>query len=80
MQIDTNNSISITEINQDFSRVTQIVDKNGAAVIMKNDTPRYVIMEYSQFQDIEYADDATVMEIGKAIIERHIEAFKELAK
>lgn len=80
MQINTNNLISITEANQNFSRVARLVDENGAAVILKNNTPRYVILEYSQFQSEEFADSATVMEIGKAIIERHSEAFKELAK
>ncbi len=80
MQINTNNIVSITEANQNFSRVARLVDKNGAAIILKNNTPRYVILEYSQFQNEEFADDATVQEIGESIIKRHLAAFKELAK
>ena len=51
MQINTNNLVTITEANQNFSRVARLVDANGAAVILKNNTPRYVILEYSQFQN-----------------------------
>jgi antitoxin Phd len=80
MQINTNNLVSITEANQNFSRVARLVDKNGAAVILKNNTPRYVLLEYSQFQNDEFADDATIQEIGESIIKRHLEVFKELAK
>lgn len=80
MQINTNNLVSITEANQNFSRVARLVDENGAAVILKNNTPRYVLLEYSQFQNDEFADDATIQEIGESIVKRHLEAFKELAK
>ena len=82
MQINTNNLVSITEANENFSRVARLVDENGAAVILKNDTPRYILLEYSHFQSEEFADDATVQEIGKSIVSRHLVAFKdkELAK
>ncbi len=80
MQINTKYLVSITEANQNFSRVARLVDKNGAVVILKNNTPRYVLLEYSQFQNDEFADDATIQEIGEVIVKRHLEAFKELAK
>jgi antitoxin Phd len=80
MQINTNNLVSITEANQNFSRVAKLVDANGAAVILKNNTPRYVLMEYSQFESEEFADTATVSEIGERLVKKHLQAFKELAK
>ena len=80
MQISTKNLVSITEANQNFSRVARIVDENGVAIILKNNTPRYVILEYSQFQNVEFADDENVKSIGDKIIERNLAAFKELAK
>jgi len=80
MQINTNNLVSITEANQNFSRVAKLVDANGAAVILKNNTPRYVILEYSQFEDEEFADTATIQEIGERLVKKHLQAFKELAK
>lgn len=80
MQINTNNIVSITEANQNFSKVARMVDENGAAVILKNNTPRYILMEYSQFQKEEYAGDEDVLAIGKRVIEKHRHAFEELAK
>ena len=80
MQINTNNLVSITEANQNFSRVARLVDANGAAVILKNNTPRYIILEYSQFQSDDFADDATIREIGESIVKRHLTAFRALAK
>jgi antitoxin Phd len=45
MVINTDNLVSITEANQNFSRVARMVDENGAAVILKNNVPRYVLMD-----------------------------------
>ena len=80
MNINTNNLVSITEANQNFSRVAKMVDENGAALILKNNTPRYVLLEYSQFEREQFADTEAVEEIGKRIIKRHTKAFEELAK
>ncbi len=80
MQINTKNLVSITEANQNFSRVAKLVDVNGAAVILKNNVPRYVLLDYSQLLEEEFADTATIEEVGTAIIKKHLHAFKELAK
>ena len=42
MQINIKNLISITEANQNFSKVARMVDEQGVAVILKNNNPRYV--------------------------------------
>ena len=80
MQINTNSLVSISEANQNFSKVARLVDKTGAAVILKNNSPRYIVLEYSQFQNEEFSDDASVLEIGKSIVKRNLKAFQELAK
>lgn len=43
MTIDTNTMISITEANQNFSKVAKVVDEHGTAVILKNNVPRYLV-------------------------------------
>lgn len=80
MQINTKNLVSMTEANQNFSKVAKLVDENGAAVILKNNAPRYIILEYSQFDEDAYFADADVQTIAKAIIKKNINAFLELAK
>ena len=80
MQISTNNLVSITEANQNFSRVARMVDENGAAIILKNNAPRYILMEYSQVQNEALAANETVEAVGRRFIENHRRAFEELAK
>ena len=80
MQINTNNLVSITEANQNFSRVARLVDENGAAVILKNNVPRYVLMEFSQFQKEEIAGEEEVDRVAKQILAKNRHAFEELAK
>jgi antitoxin Phd len=78
MQINTNNLVSINEANQNFSKIARLVDVNGAAVILKNNVPRYVILEYSQVQAEETAENEDIVNLGKRILKRNIEAFSKL--
>ncbi len=80
MVINTDNLVSITEANQNFSRVARMVDENGAAVILKNNVPRYVLMEFSQVEDEQQAKDEDILEISKRLIAKNKQAYEELAK
>ena len=80
MVINTDNLVSITEANQSFSRVARMVDENGAAVILKNNVPRYVLMEFSQVEDEQQAKDEDILEISKRLIAKNKQAYEVLAK
>ena len=80
MVINTDNLVSITEANQNFSRVERMVDENGAAVILKNNVPRYVLMEFSQVEDAQQAKDEDILEISKRLISKNKQAYEVLAK
>lgn len=80
MVINTDNLVSITEANQNFSRVARMVDENGAAVILKNNVPRYVLMELSQVEDEQQAKDEDILEISKRLIAKNKQAYEVLAK
>lgn len=80
MQVNLKNLVSMTDANQNFSKVAKLVDENGAAVILKNNTPRYIVLEYSKLQEDESADDQMVEEVAKRILAKHAKAFEELAK
>lgn len=80
MVINTDNLVSITEANQNFSRVARMVDENGAAVILKNNVPRYVLMEFSQVEDGQQAKDEDILEISKRLIAKNKQAYEVLAK
>ena len=80
MYIDIKNLVSISEANQNFSKVARMVDENGAAVILKNNTPRYVLIDYSKLQDDTEADSETLENVAARLLEKHKKAFEELAK
>ena len=80
MVLNTDNLVSITEANQNFSRVARMVDENGAAVILKNNVPRYVLMEFSQVEDEQQAKDEDILEISKRLIAKNKQAYEVLAK
>ena len=80
MYIDIKNLVSISEANQNFSKVARLVDENGAAVILKNNTPKYVLIDYSKLQDNAEANDEMLEDVATRLLEKHKKAFEELAK
>ncbi len=78
MKIDTNNLVSITEANQNFSKVVKAVEQNGNVIILKNNKPQYVV---SKFDENKFSADMEILAvIAKMILTEHSNAFKELAK
>lgn len=80
MMINTDNLVSITEANQNFSRVARMVDENGVAVILKNNVPRYILMEFSQLENEQQAKDEDILEISKRLMSKNKQAYEVLAK
>ncbi len=80
MTVNTKNLVSITEANQNFSRVARLVDENGAAVILKNNVPRYVLLEFSQAEQEQLAKDEDILAVSKRLIAKNRRAYEELAK
>lgn len=80
MQIDTNTIVSVTEANQNFSRVTRIAEKNGQAVIFKNNRPKYMVIDLESSPMIELTDDEKIDIVAARILKRFKPAFEELAK
>lgn len=80
MTIDTKSIVSITDANQNFSKVARLVDELGSAVIMKNNVPRYLVIDFSKADNQENFSDETVLELSKKIMEENREAYEVLAK
>ena len=80
MNINTNNLVSITDANQNFSKVARLVDENGSVIILKNNVPRYLVMEFSSAEEEQLAADEDVMSISKRLIEKNRQAYEVLAK
>ena len=80
MTVDTNTMISITEANQNFSKVARLVDEHGTAVILKNNVPRYLVIDFSRVEKEKIADTEDVLAISERLIQQNMEAYEVLAK
>ena len=80
MTIDTNTMVSISEANQNFSKVARLVDEKGSSVILKNNVPRYLVIDFSKANADIVASDDDVLSISKKLIAQNKEAYEVLAK
>ena len=80
MMINTDNLVSITDANQNFSRVARMVDEKGAAIILKNNVPRYILMEFDQLEEEQQAGDEDIREISRRLMSKNKHAYEVLVK
>ncbi len=80
MTINTNTLVSITEANQNFSKVARLVDEHGTAVILKNNVPRYLVIDFSKAEEDTTASNEDILSISRRLIEQNREAYEVLAK
>lgn len=80
MNVNTNNLVSITEANQNFSRVARMVDESGAVVILKNNTPRYLLIEFGRAGAEQIASDEDVLAVSKRLIAKNRKAYEVIAE
>lgn len=80
MKINTKDLVSITEANQNFSKVARLVDERGSVVILKNNVPRYLIIDFAKATEDEFAHDEDVSAISRRLINQNREAYQKLAK
>jgi antitoxin Phd len=79
MLVNTKKIVSMSEANQNFSKVARMVDEDKSVVIMKNNKPKYVVLDFEEFTKEAVSEEQTLDRIADKILEENIEAFKELA-
>lgn len=80
MNIDTNNIVSISDANQNFSRVARMADKSGEVYIFKNNKPKYKLVDIEKDSSIEMTEDEKIDFVAGRILNKYRAAFEELAK
>ena len=83
MMVNTNALVPMTDANQNFSKVTRMVEENGLAVILKNNKPRYVVVGFEEYSRVSAALQMLKAKIDAAtdkLIAENMEALTELAK
>ena len=83
MTVDTNTLVAMTEANQNFSKVTRLVDEEGLAVILKNNKPKYIVVSFDEYDKIAAARQNRRNLIDNAadeLIDENRNALEKLAK
>jgi antitoxin Phd len=80
MKIETNQIVSISEANQNFSRVARMTEKQGEIYIFKNNKPKYKIIDIEQDTSIEMTDEEKIDFVAARVLKTYRSAFEELAK
>ena len=80
MNIDSNTVVSMTEANQNFSKVSRIVDEYGRAVIFKNNAPRYLVIQFGIADKMEEISMQDALSSENKMMSLYDETFRDLAK
>ena len=81
MNLDTQMMVPISEADKDFSRVMHMADSYGRVVSLKNDKPKYLLVDLERenlIYDITYEEKLNIA--SKRIMKQYKPAFEELAK
>ena len=80
MNINAKQIVSISEANQNFSKVARMVEKNGEVYIFKNNRPKYRIVDLESDTSIEMTDEEMIDFVAARVLKQYRRAFEELAK
>lgn len=83
MTVNTNSLVAMTEANQNFSKVTRLVDEEGLAVILKNNKPKYIVVSFDEYDQIKTAMQnrkKKISDLADELLSENMEALTELAK
>ena len=78
MQINIDNLVSITEANQNFSKVARQVDNKGNVIILKNNKPKYILIDIEDYKRIDSVANDNISNLNGRILEDSLAAFNEL--
>ncbi len=80
MLVNTKDLISLTEANQNFSKVTRTVDEKGSVIILKNNIPRYIVIDFKKLEQLGISVNESLESLASQILQDNLEAFRELAR
>lgn len=80
MLVNTQKIVSISEANQNFSKIAKLVDTDKSVVIMKNNKPKYILLDFDAFSKEVISEEESLDLIANRILFENLEAFKELTK
>ena len=80
MNIKSETITTMTEANQNFSKVAKVAEKNREAVIIKNNKPKFLVVDLESGSYFDLTDDEKIEIAAKRVMKRFKPALEELAK
>ena len=80
MNLKPSQIVSISEANQNFSRVARLAEKHGELYIFKNNKPKYRLVDLEHDVTIAMTDEEKIDFVATRILRLYRPAFQELAK
>ena len=80
MMVNTDAMVSISEANQNFSRVAKLAEEKGHVVVFKNNRPKLLVIDLDTEPQIDMTEDEKLEFVAGRILREHKAAFEELAK
>ena len=62
------------------AKVARVVDEHGTAVILKNNVPRYLVIDFSKAEQEKIASTEDVFAISERLMKQNMKAYEVLAK
>ncbi|WP_191396145.1 type II toxin-antitoxin system Phd/YefM family antitoxin [Flavonifractor sp. An306] len=79
MKVDTKMLFGMSGAIHNFYNVTRVVDELGAAVLLKNGKPAYVVIDFSRVQNAAAIDD-DVLSLAHNLVEQNRLVYEEMSK
>lgn len=80
MHLDDKPMVLISEANRDFSRVAALAERHGTIYIVRDNKPKYKLIDVEQDTTIDMTDDEKIDFVATRILKLYRPAFEELAK
>lgn len=80
MNIESKALVSVSDLNEGFSKAARLVDQYGSAIVVVDNVPRYVISDFSRLEEDEVAPIEDVIAASEKFLERNKKVYEELAK
>ena len=76
----TETTATLIETNQNFSKIAALAEKCGKVVILKDNKPKFLLVDLDSESYFELTDDEKFDVAAKRVMKRFKPAFEELAK
>ena len=80
MNINSKKIVSISEANQNFSKIARQAEKEGEVFIFKNNKPKYKLVDLENDTSIVMDEEEKINFVAMRVLKKYRIAFEELAK